>query len=81
MWAVVSFGFGLYVANFNSYDRTYGSLGAVIVFLVWLYLSNSALLLGVQINAQIQRGRQRQAGHGDTAAPLPPRTAGDPPTV
>jgi membrane protein len=73
MWGVVSFGFGLYVANFNSYDRTYGSLGAIIVFLVWLFLTNSAVLLGVEINAQVQRGRQLQAGVADTRTPLPPR--------
>lgn len=72
-WAIVSFGFGLYVANFGSYDRTYGSLGAVIAFLVWLYLSNSALLLGVQVNAEVQRGRLRQAGDPDPETPLAPR--------
>ncbi|SCL33258.1 membrane protein [Micromonospora nigra] len=74
-WAVASFGFGLYVANFGSYDTTYGSLGAVIAFLVWLYLSNSALMLGVQINAELQRGRMLQAGAADTEEPvLPPRS-------
>ncbi|MEU4568756.1 YihY/virulence factor BrkB family protein [Micromonospora sp. NPDC023956] len=61
-WTLVSFGFGLYVANFGSYDVTYGSLGAVIAFLVWLYLSNCALMFGVQINAELQRGRMMQAG-------------------
>ncbi|WP_433392563.1 YihY/virulence factor BrkB family protein [Micromonospora sp. KLBMP9576] len=74
-WALASFGFGLYVANFGSYDATYGSLGAVIAFLVWLYLSNSALMLGVQINAEIQRGRVRQAGEADPGEPvLSPKT-------
>ncbi|MEU8300160.1 YihY/virulence factor BrkB family protein [Micromonospora sp. NPDC048909] len=73
-WAVASFGFGLYVANFGSYDATYGSLGAVIAFLVWLYLSNSALMLGVQINAELQRGRRLQAGESAPEEPvLPPR--------
>ncbi|GAA2699895.1 YihY/virulence factor BrkB family protein [Micromonospora olivasterospora] len=73
-WALASFGFGLYVANFGSYDVTYGSLGAVIAFLVWLYLSNSALMLGVQINAELQRGRALQAGDPDPTEPvLPPR--------
>ncbi|MEU7921655.1 YihY/virulence factor BrkB family protein [Micromonospora zamorensis] len=73
-WAVASFGFGLYVTNFSSYDTTYGSLGAAIAFLVWLYLSNSALMLGVQINAEVQRGRQLQAGDQDPEEPvLPPR--------
>lgn len=75
-WGLVSFGFGLYVANFGSYGATYGSLGAVIAFLVWLYLSNCALMLGVEINAELQRGRQIQAGADDTDDPvLPPRTA------
>ena len=76
-WAVATFGFGLYVANFASYDKTYGSLGAVIAFLVWLYLSNSALMLGVEINAEVQRGRQLQAGNEDPDPPLPPREEPD----
>jgi membrane protein len=73
VWTVASFGFGLYVANFGSYDRTYGSLGAIMAFLVWLYLSNSALLLGVQVNAEVQRGRLIQAGDPDPETPLKPR--------
>ncbi|MEU1586735.1 YihY/virulence factor BrkB family protein [Micromonospora sp. NPDC005710] len=77
-WAAASFGFGLYVANFSSYDTTYGSLGAAIAFLVWLYLSNSALMLGVQINAEVQRGRRLQAGETDPEDPvLPPRKPAD----
>jgi membrane protein len=75
VWAVASFGFGLYVANFGSYDRTYGSLGAIIAFLVWLYLSNSAVLLGVEVNAEVQRGRLMQSGELDPRAPLAPRQA------
>ncbi|TDC59268.1 YihY/virulence factor BrkB family protein [Micromonospora sp. KC207] len=71
-WALASFAFGLYVANFGSYDVTYGSLGAVIAFLVWLYLSNSALMLGVQINAELQRGRALQAGEPDPEEPVLP---------
>jgi membrane protein len=76
-WAIASFGFGLYVANFASYDKTYGSLGAIIAFLVWIYLSNSALMLGVEINAEVQRGRQLQAGNKDPDPPLPPREEPD----
>lgn len=77
-WVLASFGFGLYVANFGSYDVTYGSLGAVIAFLVWLYLSNCALMLGVQVNAELQRGRVMQAGAGDPGEPvLPPRAPAD----
>ncbi|MFI2648287.1 MULTISPECIES: YihY/virulence factor BrkB family protein [Micromonospora] len=77
-WVLASFGFGLYVANFGSYDVTYGSLGAVIAFLVWLYLSNCALMLGVQVNAELQRGRMMQAGveHPDEPV-LAPRATPD----
>lgn len=75
---VVSFGFGLYVANFGSYSRTYGSLGAIVAFLVWLYLSNSAILLGVQVNAQVQRARLTQAGEEEPVAPLTPRALAAP---
>lgn len=75
LWAVASAGFGTYVAYFGSYDVTYGSLGAVIAFLVWLYLANLAVMLGVEINAGVQRGRAVQAGNPDPADPvLPPRT-------
>ena len=75
---VASFGFGLYVANFNSYDKTYGSLGAVIAFLVWIYLVNSAVLFGVEVNAEVQRGRELQAGAEKVDDPvLPPRTPAD----
>ncbi|MCI4065344.1 YihY/virulence factor BrkB family protein [Micromonospora sp. R77] len=77
-WVLASFGFGLYVSNFGSYDVTYGSLGAVIAFLVWLYLSNCALMLGVQVNAELQRGRVLQSGAGDPGEPvLPPRAPAD----
>ncbi|GAA4441418.1 YihY/virulence factor BrkB family protein [Phytohabitans houttuyneae] len=55
VWAIASFGFGLYVANFSSYRGTYGTLGGVIAFLVWLYLSNCAVLLGVEINAESRK--------------------------
>jgi membrane protein len=61
-WIVVSAGFGVYVANFGSYDKTYGSLGGVIVFLVWLWLSNVALLFGAEFDAELERSRQLQAG-------------------
>jgi membrane protein len=73
VWALGSIGFGLYVANFASYDKTYGSLGAVIAFLVWLYVSNCAIMLGVEVNAELQRGRQMQAGETDVDPPLPPK--------
>jgi membrane protein len=75
VWALTSVGFGFYVASFGSYNTTYGSLGAIIAFLVWLYLSNCAVLLGVEVNAELQRYRALQAGDGDPETPLPPKTA------
>lgn len=74
IWALVSVAFGFYVANFGSYNATYGSLGAVIAFLVWVWVTNSALLFGAEINAEIERGRQLQAGqHAEEQLLLPPR--------
>jgi membrane protein len=55
LWIAASTGFAIYVANFGSYNSTYGSLGAVIVFLIWLWLSNLALLFGAEIDAQLAR--------------------------
>jgi membrane protein len=59
---VASAAFGFYIANFGSYNKTYGSLGAVVIFLVWLYIANLAILLGAEINAELERGRELQAG-------------------
>jgi membrane protein len=75
LWIAASIGFGFYVANFGNYNATYGALGAVIVFLVWMYIGNCAILFGVEINAELQRGRRLQAGEElePEEAPLPPR--------
>lgn len=62
LWVVASAGFAFYVASFSSYDRTYGSLAAVIVFLVWLWISNLALLFGAEIDAEMERARELAAG-------------------
>jgi membrane protein len=51
LWIVASVAFGIYVANFGNYDKTYGALGGVIVFLVWLWITNAALLFGAEYNA------------------------------
>jgi membrane protein len=74
VWIAVSALFGLYVANFGSYNKTYGSLGALIIFLVWLWLTNVAILLGAELNAEAERERQIKRGHPREEEPfLPPR--------
>ena len=71
---VVSLLFGLYVSNFSSYDKNYGSLAGVIIFLLWLWLANLALLLGAEFDAELERGRQLQAGiKAEEELQLPPR--------
>ncbi len=62
VWLVASAAFGFYVANFSSYDRTYGSLAGVIAFLLWLWITNLALLFGAELDAELERGRELQAG-------------------
>ena len=74
LWIVASAAFAFYVSNFSSYNKTYGALGGVIVFLVWLWISNIAILLGAELNAEIERGRQIEAGHPEDEEPfLEPR--------
>jgi membrane protein len=55
-------GFAFYVVNFSNYDRTYGSLAGVIVFLLWLWIANNVLLFGAEFDAELERGRQLQGG-------------------
>jgi membrane protein len=62
VWVIASGAFALYVASFSSYNKTYGALAAVIVFLVWLWISNIAVLLGAELNAELERGRRLQGG-------------------
>jgi membrane protein len=66
IWIIASAAFAFYVASFASYNKTYGALGGVIVFLVWLWISNIAVLLGAEFNAELERGRQMEAGHVDS---------------
>lgn len=63
IWVVASVLFALYVAHFGSYNKTYGSLAAVIIFLVWMWISNVAILLGLELNAELERARAIEAGH------------------
>jgi membrane protein len=62
LWIAASVAFAFYVANFGSYDKTYGTLGGVIVFLVWMWITNIAVLLGAELNAEIERSREIEAG-------------------
>jgi len=61
-WAIASAGFALYVANFGSYDKTYGTLGGLVVLLVWLWISNVAILFGHELNAELEREAEIEEG-------------------
>jgi membrane protein len=63
LWLVASGLFALYVANFAHYNKTYGTLGGIIIFLVWMWLSNVAILFGAEFNAELERGRALAGGH------------------
>jgi membrane protein len=74
VWLVASALFALYVANFASYNKTYGSLGGIIAFLVWLWISNIAVLLGAELNAELTRAKQIEKGQPADQEPItPPR--------
>ncbi|MEU1940498.1 YihY/virulence factor BrkB family protein [Streptomyces coeruleorubidus] len=63
IWMIASAGFALYVANFASYNKTYGALAGVIIFLVWLWITNLAILLGLEFDAEMNRQRAVAGGH------------------
>jgi membrane protein len=63
IWLIASAGFAFYVANFGSYNKTYGTMAGVIVFLVWLWISNLAILLGLEFDAETARQRAVAGGH------------------
>jgi membrane protein len=63
-WVTLTLGFGFYVANFGSYGTTYGSLGAVVVLLTWMYLSAYALLFGAELNAELEHQTARDTTSG-----------------
>jgi membrane protein len=73
IWIIASAAFALYVANFADYNKTYGSLGGVIIFLVWMWISNVAILLGAEFDAELTRGREIEAGRSSGDPILPPR--------
>ena len=58
VWVVITLLFGVYIAHFGNYDKTYGSLATIITFLVWVWLTNIAMLLGIVLNSEIERERQ-----------------------
>jgi membrane protein len=60
VWALASAAFAFYVANFGSYDKTYGTLGGLIALLVWLWISNLAILFGAELNQQLERGQEKR---------------------
>ncbi len=70
LWVIASAAFALYVANFSSYNKTYGALASLVVFLVWLWISNIAVLLGAELNAELERGRWIEAGHATDEEPF-----------
>ncbi len=81
-WIVASVAFGFYASHFGSYNATYGSLGGMIVFLLWVWISNNALLFGLELNAELERANAVSSHAERRERPAPDhrleRTAGDP---
>jgi len=72
--ALATVGFFFYVANFSNYNATYGSIGGVIVLLLWIWIGNISLLLGAEFDAEMERARELQAGIvAEESLQLPPR--------
>jgi membrane protein len=72
LWVVASALFAFYVSEFSSYNKTYGALASVIVFLVWLWITNVGILFGAELNAETERGRQIIGGHPEDEEPYLP---------
>ena len=72
-WIVASIAFAFYASNFGSYNKTYGTLGGAVVFLLWLWLTNIAILLGAEFNAETERAKQVHAGGPEHELDLPVR--------
>jgi membrane protein len=74
VWVLASAAFGFYVATFSSYNKTYGTMAGVVVFLLWLWITNLALLFGAELDAELERARELQAGKpAEETVQLPPR--------
>ena len=80
IWGLASAGFALFVANFGSYDKTYGTLGGVVVLLIWIWITNVAILLGHELNAERERSAQIAEGvpRAEKEIQLEPREEPDP---
>jgi membrane protein len=70
VWALSSTAFGLYIANFDAYNKTYGTLGAIVTFLIWVWLTNVAALLGIELDSEIERERQLSADEPGAATQI-----------
>ncbi|OMH36697.1 YihY/virulence factor BrkB family protein [Tersicoccus sp. Bi-70] len=71
---IATIGFAFYVGNFGNYNKTYGSIAGVIIFLLWIWIANISLLFGAEFDAELERGRQLQAGiKAEETIQLPPR--------
>jgi membrane protein len=70
IWLIASGLFALYIANFGHYDKVYGSIASIIIFLIWLWISNIAILLGAEFNAELERGRAIATGTPPDAEPF-----------
>jgi membrane protein len=83
VWALASAGFAFYVANFGSYDKTYGTLAGLVALLVWFWISNLAILFGHQLNAERERSLEIDEGvpRAEREIQLEPRTEPDPPAT
>jgi membrane protein len=77
IWIIASIGFGIYIKNFSTYGAAYGAAGAVIVLLLWLWLSSCAFLLGAELNAELERAETAGRGGPPPVTP-PPTVAGEP---
>jgi len=71
IWIAASIGFGIYIRHFSSYGAAYGAAGAVIVLLLWLWLSSCAFLYGAELNAELDRARRAAAGGPPAMSPAP----------
>jgi membrane protein len=82
IWIVATLGFSLYLSTIGSYNKTYGTLGGLVALLIWLWLSNIALLFGAELNSEVERSRQLRAGlPAQESLQLEPRAAPRPGAV